>query len=143
MEFERSLRQGRHHKKLTQRDAAEMAGLETEEVVKLESGIFVSLSTEQLRRLSSVADIEETMFLMMYNSQFRQELKALRRQAQQASPGGEVQSIQPQCDPLPPDLAEFIKAITGLPSEARSRLLDSIRILVKAQMIEAAARAAV
>ena len=106
-EFERCLRYGRIDRKMSQRDMAELAGIETSDIAKLESGVFVPLGDDTLRLLASAVNIEPGMFGAMYRSEFRQELKKAPATA-------------------PQQLPDLEKAIMALPAEAKESLLQMI-----------------
>lgn len=116
-EFERCLRYGRINKKMSQRDVAELAGIETGDIAKLESGIFVHLENNTLCLLASAVNMEPGMFSAMYRSEFQQELK----RSPAATP------------PRSEQFAELEKAILALPADAKEKLLQMIlRVLIPA-----------
>lgn len=128
-EFERSLRYGRKSQKMTQRELAAAAGIETSDLVSLESGKFVPLDKGTLRHLASFVGVEEHMFLSMYRSAFRQELKST---APVSSPKN---TPTPSAESFPSDLVALMKTITGMPADVRKELTSTIQLLVQAQVI--------
>ena len=117
-ELERCLRQGRKEKHLTQRDMAEIAGMALKSYTKLESSIFAPVDEEVLKKLAHLIDMDGEMLSTMYRSEYQRELKA----------------NTPSQAPIPDELLDLISGLQSLPDEMRTKLIDTIRILIKGQM---------
>ena len=128
-EFEKCLRYGRKEKKLTQKDLADHINIDTKDIIKLESGIFVFLDDNTIRRVAFAIGMDTDMFLAMYRSTFRQELRTARKQREEGKPA--VHSEKDAEDNLSPDLVDLGRTIMMMPTEIRSCVMQTIRTVIK------------
>ena len=128
-EFEKCLRYGRKEKKLTQKDLADHININTKDIIKLESGFFVFLDDNTIRRVAFEIGMDTDMFLAMYRSTFRQELRTARIQREDGMPT--VQSEKDAEGTLSPDLVELGKTIMAMPAELRDCVVQTIRTVIK------------
>jgi len=142
-EFEKVLRYGRKEKKLTQYDVAEIAGLNTTIIAKLESGLFIPLENETLFKIAAAVGADPGMLMAMYRSEFRSELRqqknySLNPQDPQAEkePGNhnlinEDRDIDNSENPLAIELNKLGKEILTMPVDLQKILIEGIRMLVQ------------
>jgi len=127
-EFMKCLIQGRKRKHLTQRDAAEMAGISKENLIRLESGSFVDLNENELRRIASVVGADGDMMISLFRTEFRPELRAAEKRPGPAS-------SSPASAPLSKELADIEKILMTMPAESKENLITMFHLLVQAQML--------
>lgn len=135
-ELEKCLRLGRKTKKMTQRDLADLSGVDLQAIINLESSIYVPLDRHTLNTISAAAGVNRDLFFSMYKAAFQCELKEKRSQA--VSPCQQQQEPKP-CEPsasLSPDLIDLGKDIMSMPSDAKNSLIHTISMLVHAQKLE-------
>ena len=127
-EFMKCLIQGRKRQHLTQRDAAEMAGISKEDLIRLESGSFVDLSENELRRIASVIGADGDMMISLFRTEFRPELRAAEKRTGQAA-------SSPASAPLSKELADIERILMTMPEESKENLITMFHLLVQAQML--------
>ena len=127
-EFMKCLIQGRKRQHLTQRDAAEMAGISKEDLIRLESGSFVDLSENELRRIASVIGADGDMMISLFRTEFRPELRAAGIKTGPAA-------SSPASAPLSRELADIEKILMTMPAESKENLITMFHLLVQAQML--------
>ena len=140
-ELERILRQGRKDKKLSQDEVAEMAGLNRSEIVKLESGLFVFLENDRLCKIAAAVGTNPAMFIAIYRSEFRSELRQMRNEQSEntnaesnSSKEDSIEQTGMDTISLNPDLIEIGQEIMTMPDEPQKDLIHTIRMLVQAQI---------
>ena len=124
-ELGRSLRIGRG-KNSQQKTAAEF-GIDIHTIIMLESGVFVRLDEETLSRLADVARMEKTVFKLMYEQEYQQELRALPKNKMpgETRPAGEASP-----------LSSLEAALESLPAEEQEELIGMFRLMVQAKALE-------
>ena len=127
-EFMKCLIQGRKRQHLTQRDAAEMAGISKENLIRLESGSFVGLSENELRRIASVIGADGDMMISLFQTEFQPELRAAEKRTRPVA-------SSPTSAPLSRELADIEKILMTMPAESKENLITMFHPLVQAQML--------
>lgn len=140
-ELEKILRQSRKDKKLSQDEVAEMAGLTRSEIVKLESGLFVFLENDRLCKIAAAVGTNPEMFIAIYRSEFRSELRQMRNEQSEntnaesnSSKEDSIEQTGMDTISLNPDLIEIGQEIMTMPDEPQKDLIHTIRMLVQAQI---------
>lgn len=126
--FSRYLLDGRKHKKMSQQEVADKAGIKKHDLINLESGRYIQLPKEAFLPLAIVADMDPDMLEQVYYSDFQSEIRKKRAAAQKTD--GEVTEDQ--------ELSALGKSIRALPKEKRAAFIQSISLMLNALSAEPA-----
>lgn len=113
----------RKRNKLSQQGMAELAGISKHDVIALESGLFVRLDDEALRRIAYACGEDSRLFIAIYRSDFQSDL---RKKHPATQPSTEL------------ELSNLGKSIKALPKEKRTAVIQSISLLLQALTAEPA-----
>lgn len=144
-EFEKCLRYGRMEKKVSQRDLAQLAGMEPGDISRLESGLFVPLEATGLSRIAKAIGYEANVFIAMCRSAFRQELNEQREASDVTSAEKPRADMSVKAPALVKDTfllveLEYInRAIMNLPDKTRDAVVPLIKMLVSSYGANASA----
>ena len=119
-ELGRSLRIGRG--KNSQQKTAKDIEVDVQTLRKLESGMFVRLDEETITKLAEVAGMERDVFKLMYEHEYRQELRTT--QISEATP---VEKASP--------LSSLETALRSLPDKDQEELINMFMLMVQAKAL--------
>ena len=144
-EFEKILRYGRKDKKLSQHDVADRAGLSITTIAKLESGLFIPLEDESLCKIAVAVGADPSILISLYRSVFRSELRQQKNNAQDSQylnarneccehDTNKYEHKENDDDHFFSDLARLEREIMTMPKELQRSLMQTIQMLVQAQI---------